>query len=61
MRFGAVRRRTRIVFGMLLVLLLAFALSGAAPQQEDAWIDQLTVSHQAGIRLDVTSPHFARA
>jgi len=59
MAFEPSRHRVGIGLGLLLVSLLALAVASAGEQQDEAWIDELTVGQQAGIRLDVGADPFA--
>lgn len=61
MSLGSSCRRIRVMLCGAVVVILALLLMGASPREEDAWIERLTVGRQAGVRLDVTSPHFASA
>jgi len=58
MGLEASRHRTILGTGLLLVSLLALAIASTGEQQDEAWIDNLTVGHQAGIRLDVSTAPF---
>jgi len=59
MGFEPFRHRAVAGLGLLLVSLLAFTAASTGEQQDEAWIDELTIGHQAGVRLDVGAAPFA--